>query len=255
MPQEVFRHCETKNVRRKTRYPLLYMKRFDTPSYLKHWTDAHKIFRHCETKKLQLKNVISTTMHKNVSLHQTIWNSEECPRNFSALWDRNFSQKNTWYPLLYMKLFDTLTFLKPWTDAHRKFRHGETENFCRKNLILFIMYKIFRSHKLSETLKGCAQNFSALRDMKVSTENCDNPYYAKYFSLTQIIWNIEGMPTKFFGSLRPKFFAKKNVLSFIIHETFPYPNFSETLNGSPQNISALWDKKFSTENCDIPYKA
>ena len=31
-------------------------------------------------------------------------------------------------------------------------------------------------------------------------------------------------------------FRGKNVIYFIIHETFRYPNFSETLNGCPQKI-------------------
>ena len=32
-------------------YPLLCIKLFDTPIFLKHWRDAHEIFRHYETKK------------------------------------------------------------------------------------------------------------------------------------------------------------------------------------------------------------
>ena len=35
-----------------------------------------------------------------------------------------------------------------------------------------------------------------------------------------------------------------------MHKIFRYPKFSETLKGSPWNFSALWDKKFSTENLD-----
>ena len=164
MPQEVFRHCETKSVRRKTRYPLLYMKRFDTPSYVKHWTDAHKLFRHCETIKFQLKKLISTTLHQNFLYPKLSETLKGCPRNFSARWHRTFSQEKrdipyqtwnfsipqlfwniermpteslgtvrpkifaekTWYLLLCIKFFDPPKFLKHWRDAHKIIRHCET---------------------------------------------------------------------------------------------------------------------------------
>ena len=63
------------------------------------------------------------------------------------------------------------------------------------------------------------------------------------------------MPQQVFRYYEIQNFRRKNVISFILHETFRYPNFSALLNGSPQKISALWDKKFSTEKCDIPYYA
>ena len=45
-------------------YPLLSINFFDTPTFLKHWRDAHEIFRHCETKNFRRKNVIPPSMHK-----------------------------------------------------------------------------------------------------------------------------------------------------------------------------------------------
>ena len=165
------------------------------------------------------------------------------------------------------------------------------KKFRRKLVIPPIMHKIFRYPKFSETLKGCPRNFSALWDKKFSTENCDTPYYAWNFSIPQIFWNIEGMSTKFFGTVRPKIFdrktwyplvcikffdtpnflkhwrdaheifrhcetknfRRKNVIPPIMHETFRYPKFSETLKGYPRNFSALWDQKFSTEKRDTPF--
>ena len=39
----------------KTWYPLLCIKFFYTPNFLKHWRDAQEIFRHCETKNFRRK--------------------------------------------------------------------------------------------------------------------------------------------------------------------------------------------------------
>ena len=74
-------------------------------------------------------------------------------------------------PVLCIKFFDNPEFLKHWRDAHKIFRHCETEKFWRKYVILYIMHKIFR--------------------------------------LPQTFWTIEGMPTKFSGTVRPKTFDRK----------------------------------------------
>ena len=53
------------------RYPLLCIKFFDTPNFLKHWRDAHEIFRHCETKIFRRKNVIP-----RLFIHKTFRNQK-----------------------------------------------------------------------------------------------------------------------------------------------------------------------------------
>ena len=143
---------------------LLCIKFFDTPNFLKHWRDAHEIFRHFAGK--------------------------------------------LWYPLLCIKFFDTPNFLKHWWDAHEIFRHCETKIFRRKNVIPPSMHKIFRYPKFSETLKGCPRNFSSIKlfetknflknsriplqkfsalwDIKISTENRDMPpLIHKFFSIPE----------------------------------------------------------------------
>ena len=131
----------------------------------------------------------------------------------------------TRYSLLCIKFFDTSNFLKHWRDAHEIFRHCETNNFRRKNVILPIMHEIFRYPKFSEILKGCPRNFSALWDPQFSTEKRDTPYYAWNFSIPQIFWNIGGMPTKFFGTERPKIFAGKTWYPLLCIKFFDTPNF------------------------------
>ena len=105
-PYGNFRHCETKNFRRKILIlppPLLSIKFFATGNFLKHSTEGFtcETFRQCETKGFRRKIVIlsppppplihklfgyrkfSETQHKRFEL-----------RNFSALWDKRFSTEN-----------------------------------------------------------------------------------------------------------------------------------------------------------------
>ena len=93
-PTKIFRHCETKKFRRKIVIPLLCIKFFDTPNFLKHWKDAHEIFLHCETKNFRRKIVIPPNMHKLFRYPKFSEIFKGCPRNFSALWDKKFSTKS-----------------------------------------------------------------------------------------------------------------------------------------------------------------
>ena len=147
-------------------YSLLCIKFFDTPSSLKHWRDAHEIFRHYETKIFRRKLVIPPIMHKIFRYPRFSETLKGFPRNFSALWDKKFR---------------------------------------RKLVIPLLCIKISRYPKTSETLKGCPRNFSALWD-KIFDENLWYPHLCIKFFDTQVSWNIEGMPTKFFGNVRHKNF-------------------------------------------------
>ena len=57
-------------------YNLLWVKFFDTPIFLKHWSDAHENFQHCETEKVRRKNVIplfsSTKLFETRILSKTV---------------------------------------------------------------------------------------------------------------------------------------------------------------------------------------
>ena len=209
---------------------------------------------------------------------------------FDTVRPKRFDGK-TWYPLVCIEFFNIPIFLKPWNDAHEIFRHCETKIFRSKNVIrAFSSIKLFATRNFLKNGKIPLRNFSALWDKNFSTENCETPYYAWSFSIPQIFWNIEGMPTNFFGTVRqnyfdgklwypllcikifryPKFskrfkgcsqnfsvewdknFWQKIVIPLIMHKFFRYLKFSETLKGCPQKFSALWDKKVSTEICDTP---
>ena len=130
--------------------------------------------------------------------------------------------------------------------VYKNFRQGDTKNFRQKNVIPPIMNNVFRYPKSSETLKRCPGNFSVLWDHIFPTKVCDK------FSIPEIFWNIEGMPTKYFGTRRKKMFGGNTWYPLICIGYFDYPKLSETLKGCPRIFSALWDLKFLTENVIPP---
>ena len=134
-----------------------------------------------------------------------------CTRNFLALRDKKFSTKSCDIPIMH-KVFDTRNFLKHWRDAHKIFRHCETENFQRNYVIPSLMHK-----------KTITPNFL----------------------------KIEGMPTIFWALCDPKFLTE-NVIPPVLHKNFRYHNFAKTLQGCSWNFSALWDQSFSREKYDTP---
>ena len=94
-------------------YPLLCIKFFGTPNFLRHWREAHEIFRHCETKNFRRKFLILPPP----SLIQT---------------------------LSVLEISETLKV------PLRNFRHCEIKNFRRKILILPhpLLFKFFQYPKL-----------------------------------------------------------------------------------------------------------
>ena len=201
-----------------------------------------------------------------------------------------FAEK-TWYFLLCIKIFDTPNFLKHWRDAHKKFRHCETKYFQLKNAISLTMHKFFPYPQIIWIMKGCPQIFSALWDRNFSEEKRDNLYYTWNFSIPQLLWNIERMPTKIFGTRRPKIFAKKTcflllcikffdtlfflkhwrnvhknfrqcetkifrrkfVLPPIIHKIFRYLKLSGTVMGCPKKFFGIMRSKIFAGKRDTLY--
>ena len=131
-------------------YPLLCIKFFDSPNFLKHWRDAHEICRHCETKKFRRKNVIPPIMHKTFRYPKFSETLKGCPRNFSALWGRKFSTEKRDVPPLIRNFFSIPKFF--W----------KTEGF---------FYKDFRFGPVGQ---------------KNSTKPWCPPYYAWNFSIEKI---------------------------------------------------------------------
>ena len=200
--------------------PLLSINFFATGRFLKHSTEGftYQIYRHCETKNFRRKNVIPPSMHKIFRYPKFSETFKVCSRNFSALWDKKISIENLESPppLLSINFFATGRFLKHSTEGftYQIYRHCETKNFRRKNVIPPSMHKYFRYPKISETFKGCPRIFLALWDKKFSTEKRDTPFF--------------------------------------IHIFFETKNFLKNSRISLRKFSALWDKNFSTEKRDTP---
>ena len=123
-------------------YPLLCIKFFDTPNFVKHWRDAHEIFRHCETKIFRRKNVITPSPPplSSIKLFETRNFLKNCRiplRNFSVLWDIKISTKNRDMPSLIRQFFSIpVIFWKTEVFLYKDFRFGpvrqkiSTKSWC-----------------------------------------------------------------------------------------------------------------------------
>ena len=130
-PNVTFWYCGTKNLNEKSWYPLLCIKFFDTPNFLKHWSDAHEFFWHCEIKNSRWKNVITPIKHKIFGYPKISETLKWCPSNFFALWDRNLSPENRDItPFLSIEDFSFQKFSKTKNGSPAKFsRSCEKINF------------------------------------------------------------------------------------------------------------------------------
>ena len=210
---------------------------------------------------------------------------------------RNVRQKyfdgNLLYPLLSIKFFDTSNYLEHWRDAPRSFSVLWDPKFSPGNAIPFIIHETFRYPKFSETLSGCAQNFSALWDKKrfnwkiwypllcinfpvtpnylkhwrnvhKTFQECETKIFWRKFVIPPIIHKIfrylklsgtlKGCPKKFFGIMRSKIFAgKRDTLYYT--RNFSIPQVIGTIERMRTKLFGTVGQKFSTEKCDTPYYA
>ena len=291
MPTKIFGSLRPKSFAGKTWYPLLYMKHFDTPNFLKHWTDAHKnfrrketknfrrknvllllcikffhtlillehwrnvhkTFRQCETKIFRRKFVIPPIIHKMFKYLKLSETLKVCPKKFFGTMRSKIFAEKTWCPLLYKKLFNTPTFLNYWTAAHKKFQHCETKSFQLKNAISLTMHNFFLYPQNIWIIEGMPTKFFGPLRPKLFAGKTWYPLLNMKLSIPQLFWNIERKPTKNFGTVRQKVFNWKMRYPLLCIIFFFTPKISESLKGCPRNSSARWDRNFSQEKRDIPY--
>ena len=79
-------------------YPLLCLKFFDNPIYLKHWTDAQEIFRHCETKFFRREKRHTLYYTWNFSIPRFLWKIEGMATKFFVTVTPKIFDGKTWYP-------------------------------------------------------------------------------------------------------------------------------------------------------------
>ena len=203
----------------KTSYPLLWIKVFNTPNFLKFWREAHKNFQHCEAQNFRRKNIIPPVMQK---------------------------------------IFRHPNLLKPSRDANENFRHCETWRFRRKNVIPpFSSKKLFETWNFLKNSGIPSRNFSALWDIKISTGNRDmSPPIHNFFAIPEISWKTESFLYKEFrfSPVRQKkideIVAPSPLLCMTIFHKRVFLKHHSVLQW---NILKLSDKNFSTEKPETPY--
>ena len=133
---EIFRYIETKTSTENRDNPP-YQSFFDTRNYCNSKGFPYGNFRHCETKNFRRKILILPPLIQTFSIpeiNETLKDSTPYG-NFRHCETKNFRQKNlNPPPLLSINFFATGNFLKHSTEGftYQIFRHCETKNFERK---------------------------------------------------------------------------------------------------------------------------
>ena len=122
------------------------------------------------------------------------------------------------------------------------------------------MQKFFRYPNFSESLKRCPGNFRHCETKNFRRKNVIPPPPPPFppsliqtFSIPEFFWDIEGMPTKLFGTVRPKIFDEKTWYPPFHPQNFLKPKiFSKTVGFPYESFRPLWDMKNLTGNRDMP---
>ena len=223
MPTKIFGSVTQKIFVGKLWYPLLFIEFFDTSNFLNHCRDAHEFFRHWETKNFRRKHVIPPIMPKIFPIPQIFLKHW---RNAHVIFQPvrpKFFVRKLWYPLLCINFSDTPNFLKHWRDAHKIFRHCETKSFRRKIVIPSIMHETFRYPKFFWNIEGMPTKFFGTVRQKISTETCDTPLLCISFFDTPNFLKHWRDAHEIFRRCETKKFRRENVIPPIIHENYRYP--------------------------------
>ena len=158
IPTKFFGTMRQKIFDGKTWYPLVCIKFFGTPNFLKHWRDAYEIFRHYGTKNFRRKNVIPPfSSIKPFETKNFLKNSKIPLRKFSGLWDIKISTENRCdMPPLIHKVFSIAeNFRKTEGFLYKAFRLGPvrqkvpTKPWCPPPLLCMKNFdkRIFLKHQ------------------------------------------------------------------------------------------------------------
>ena len=151
-PYEIFRHCETKNFRRKILIPppLLSIIFFSLPDFF--WNTDQKgsttKFFGTVRKKFWLKTVITPPPPVlSITFFDTtnfVKQRRVLLRSFLVLWDNKFPKQNRDIPLLGIKFFATQNFLKHSRVPRRNFSALWDENFSTE-ISYTLLHKVQKS--------------------------------------------------------------------------------------------------------------
>ena len=180
------------------------------------------------------------------------------PRNFSALWDKNFSTEKRDTPFSSTKLFETKNFLKNSRISLRKFSAlWDIKNLTENRDMPPLIHKFFsipENFRKTEGFLYKAFPFGPVRQKVPTKPWCPSPpllcmkifdkrIFLKHQSVLK--WNISVQWDKNFDG--KSWYSPPPSLI----QTFSVPEINETLKDPPlRKFSALWDKKFSIENLE-----
>ena len=161
----------------KTWYPLVCIKFFDTPNFLKHLRDAHELFWHCETKNFRRKNVIPP--FSSIYFFETknfLKNSRIFLRKFWALWDIKISTGNRDMPPLIHKFFSIPEiFRKTEGFLYKAFRFGPVRQKFRQNRDAPSSSWKFSIKQFFWSTKVFSNEIFQYSETNIPTENRDTP--------------------------------------------------------------------------------
>ena len=146
-----------------------------------------------------------------------------------------------------MKTFDARVFFEKKKGSPCEIcRDYETKVFKRRTAISPLYAKKFFDDRIFLTQWMVPpRKFSALWDEKIFNRKQWYPSHMHInFPYPNFSETLKSFATKSFGflSLQNKSGETSNI-ALLSRKVFRYPNLSNTMNGSPTKISALWDEK------------
>ena len=111
----------------------------------------------------------------------------------------------------------------------------------------------FHRKELVQHRKDPLRSFTFLWDKKFSTKPWSPPLLCMKTFRVRSYWSTEGFIYKFLRHCGTMNFHCRKVIYTSYEKMFRYPSFLKHWMVHPRNISALWDKRFWTENRVIPF--
>ena len=148
-------------------------------------------------KKFRRKNVISPSLiHKNISLRQFSWNTEEFPNKLFASVRPKIIDGRTWYPLSIQEMFSLPEAL--WKmELNPKKVYGnvrQKKSTEKPDIPLSHPYQLFSAWNFSKQRRVLNEPFGEL-NQKSETEFCDNlRLFHISFPMPENFWNTERVP-------------------------------------------------------------
>ena len=169
--------------------PRLWFINFDkTPSFLKHWRGAHEHFLHCDTKFFRPKNVLPPIMHKFFRCPNFFETMKGCSRNYSALWDQNFSTEKRDNPFSSIKVFGTRVFQKHSIPSRKSSVLWDNKFSLELCDILLLCIEFFDTRNFLYHRRVPRQNFLALWDENFSSKNRDTLLHKVLNSVVELMF-------------------------------------------------------------------